>query len=119
MSERHAIACEAGAKALDRLRPDNPASGLLRELATKLRSPKREPAKPLKSEWATMKDEITRKALGTLADAQLRFSDGQITGRELWCIVDGIYDTVSGLVDWDIAQLIYRARQELKEHAPQ
>lgn len=114
---RYAKACLAGATALTRLKPGNAGSALLQELATKFETPVRA-AKPRESDFATQKEEITRKALGTLADAQLRHQDGQISARDLWLVADTIYDTVSGLVDWDIAQLIYSARQELKEHAP-
>lgn len=118
MSERHAKACEAGALALDRIKPATGAAKLLRELAGRLNAPKREPAKQPQSYFATQKEEITRKALGAVADAQMKFEAGTITGRDLWVAVDAIYDTISGLIDPDMAALIYQARQELKEHAP-
>lgn len=92
---------------------------LLKELAAKFsNSPKAESAKQPKGEWASMKSEITRKALTVLSEAQFKQMDGRINGRELWCIADTLYDTTSGLVDPDISALLYRARQELKEHAP-
>ncbi|TXN08953.1 hypothetical protein FV222_00340 [Methylobacterium sp. WL103] len=117
MSERHAKACEAGALALDRIKPETGAARLLRELAGRLKAPKRETAKQPQSYFATQKEEITRKALGAVADAQARFEAGELTGRDLWVAVDAIHDTVSGLIDPDMTLLIYRARQELKEHA--
>jgi hypothetical protein len=71
------------------------------------------------SEWASMKDEITRKGLQAIQEANAKRDAGTITDRELWLVIDALFDTTQGLVDPDISALIYRARQELKEHAPQ
>lgn len=116
---RYAVAAKAGAAALQKYRPGHQAVALLQELAEKFaQEPKRESPKAPKSEWATMKAEITRKALTALHDATARQELGHISEGELWCVADALYDTTSGLVDPEISALIYAARQEMKEHAP-
>ena len=115
----YAKAARAGAVALDRLRPGHQGVELLRSIALRFEQPIPESAKAPKSEWATMQDEITRKALQVVQEAMTKQEAGTITERELWCIVDALFDTTHGLIPKDTSDVLYRARQELKEHAPQ
>lgn len=66
-----------------------------------------------------MREEITRKALQAIQEANAKRTAGTITDRELWLVIDALFDTTHGLIDADMSALIYRSRQELKEHAPQ
>jgi hypothetical protein len=96
------------------------AAELLRSLALKFeQAPKPESPKARMGEWATMKEEVTRKALQAVQEANAKREAGIITDRELWLVIDALFDTTQGLIDPDMSALIYRARQELKEHAPQ
>lgn len=113
-------AAQAGALALDKLRPGHSGVSILRGLAARFaQAPNRERPKAPMTEWASMKDEITRKALQAIQEANAKRDAGTITDRELWLVIDALFDTTQGLVDPDMSALIYRARQELKEHAPQ
>ncbi|MCP1539980.1 hypothetical protein [Methylorubrum extorquens] len=125
--ERYAQAAQAGALAVNKLRPGHPAVALLKQLGEKFRQPAKAPsslgANPPKrepqSEWATMKEEIARKAMQAVQDAVHKHACHIITERELWLVIDALFDTTHGLVDPDTSAILYGARQELKEHAPQ
>lgn len=116
--ERYSKACRAGAAAIEVMRKGSPAAVLLRQLGERMASPPRPVATPQESDFAKQKDEIARKALETLQDAQAKLDQGVYTERDLWVVANTLYDNVSGMVDWDIANLILAARQELQEHSP-
>jgi hypothetical protein len=63
-------------------------------------------------EWPTMQSELSRKALDTLDRLTERFAIGEIDKTALRIGIDTLYDTISGLVPWDIADLVYRVRTE-------
>lgn len=118
--ENYAKAARAGALALAGMTRGAKAAELLRSLALKFEQEhKRESAQAGMGEWATMREEITRKALQAIQEANAKRTAGTITDRELWLVIDALFDTTHGLIDADMSALIYRARQELKEHAPQ
>lgn len=118
--ENYAKAARAGAIALSGLPRGATAAELLRSLALKFeQAPKPESPKASMGEWATMREEITRKALQAIQDANAARDSGRMTDRDLWFVVDALFDVTHGLIDPDMSALIYRARQELKEHAPQ
>jgi len=83
------------------------------------KAPKRESEHAPKGEWPTMREELTRKALQAIQDANAKRDAGQINDRELWLVIDALFDVTHGLIGEDMSGLIYRARQELREHAPQ
>ncbi|MBP2498375.1 hypothetical protein ABID82_005061 [Methylobacterium sp. PvP062] len=124
MSERHEfhIACRAGAAALNKHRPGTSAAARLMVLAGRLieppKAPKRESPNASKSEWPTMREELTRKALQAVQDANAARDAGRMTDRDLWFVIDALFDVTHGLIAEDMSALLYRARQELKEHAP-
>lgn len=118
--ENYAKAARAGAIALAALPRGAGAAELLRSVASKFeQAPKLESPKASMGEWASMREEITRKALQAIQDSSARRDAGQITDRDLWFAIDALFDVTHGLIDPDMSALIYRARQELKEHAPQ
>lgn len=66
------------------------------------------------TEWSTCSDELSRKALATLETWMTRHDAGEITKRELWLVCDALFDTVSGLANWEsCADVIYAVRQSL------
>lgn len=66
------------------------------------------------SEWATMQEEVSRKAFDTLLHANAKHDAGIITDRELWVVCDTLYGVVCGLIPWSDADLILAARDSLK-----
>lgn len=118
--ENYAKAARAGAIALAGMPRGVKAAELLRSLALKFeQAPKLESPKASMGEWATMREEITRKALQAIQNANAARDAGRMTDRDLWFVVDALFDVTHGLIDQDMSALIYRARQELREHAPQ
>lgn len=65
--------------------------------------------------WFELQDELARKALEVM-DARLHqhLVTGEISKREMWLITDTVYDTISGLVPWETADLIYAIRKDLE-----
>lgn len=60
------------------------------------------------TEIPALPEELERKASGAIIHAAERLDRGELTAQEFWALVDGIYDTVSGLVpkalmDWILA----------------
>ena len=118
--DNYAKAARAGAHALSSMPRGAKAAELLRSLALKFeQSPKAESPKASMGEWATMREEITRKVLQTVQDANAARDAGRMTDRDLWFVIDALFDVTHGLIAEDMSGLLYRARQELKEHAPQ
>lgn len=65
--------------------------------------------------WPELSAELSRKALTVISDsAHKHLVDGELSARELRLIVDAVYDTVSGLIDWDAANVIYAVRKDLE-----
>lgn len=63
------------------------------------------------SELPTQAEELERKATQAITHAASRLSLGQITGQEFWALVDGVYDTVSGLVPKSVSDWILALRK--------
>jgi len=65
-------------------------------------------------EWPTHSEELSRKVIGTLADSiHACHVDHKYDERVLRFIASALYDTVSGLVPWECADIIARAIKEL------
>jgi len=58
------------------------------------------------NEWPTHQQELTRKASEQLEKWTDHYSRGKITKREYIIIISVLYDTISGLVDKDLTELI-------------
>lgn len=69
------------------------------------------------SEWATHQNELARKVVDVINDRLYRHAAGtdesSISERELGLIADALYDTITGLVPWDVADMIAQIRKEL------
>lgn len=63
--------------------------------------------------WPEMGEELGRKALEGLDRRIAQHAHGTISDRELWLAVDSLYDAITGLVDWDVANVLYQVRQSL------
>lgn len=69
------------------------------------------------SEWPEMQEELARKALEVLDQrVHQHLVEATLSERELRLVVDSIYDTISGLVPWDVANLVYGVRKDLDLH---
>lgn len=66
------------------------------------------------SDWPTLGEELGRKALEGLDRRIRQHAAGTISDRELWLAVDSLYDAITGLVDWDVANVLYQVREGLK-----
>jgi len=58
------------------------------------------------NEWPTHSQELTRKASEQLEKWTRSHEQGKITKREYIIIISVLYDTISGLVDKDLTDLI-------------
>ncbi len=66
------------------------------------------------SEWATHQEELSRKVLTVLEDrVHKHLVEGLIDAQEMRWIADALYDTVSGLVPWEVADTIAQVQKEL------
>jgi hypothetical protein len=61
-----------------------------------------------------LRNELARKALDVLhRRVHEHLIDATISARELRLIVDTLTDTISGLIPWDVIDIIYKTRKEL------
>lgn len=66
------------------------------------------------TDWPELSDELARKAIETThALVHKHLVEAEIDEKQLRVAVDAIYDIVSGLVPWDIANMIYAVRKDL------
>ncbi|SER27930.1 hypothetical protein SAMN05216548_11477 [Faunimonas pinastri] len=63
--------------------------------------------------WEDIQGELSRKVVEALAERVHQHEQGKITDRELYLVVNSLFDTVSGLVPWDLTDTIYNVRKEL------
>lgn len=68
------------------------------------------------SGWPEHQKELARKVSTTLVNRMQKNEDGEISDAELLLIVDALYDTITGLVHWEVSDMVYRVRQELLEN---
>lgn len=64
--------------------------------------------------WPTFSEELTRKSAGTLDKWMSMYDRGKISARELFILVDGLWDAVSGLVETDFLRTLEAIHQELR-----
>ena len=65
--------------------------------------------------WPELQEELARKVIDVLNDrVHMATVTGTITSNELRLVSDALYDAVSGLVPWDIANLVYQVREACK-----
>jgi Mg2+/Co2+ transporter CorC len=67
-------------------------------------SPKCEPN--LADDWPTFGQELSRKAIEALEKIVEKYENGQAKKAEALAVVDALYGTISGLVTWDVVDLI-------------
>jgi len=65
-------------------------------------------------EWASLKEELSRKASESAHDLLYRYLEGDLTKAEAKAALNAVYDCVSGLVDWGIADLLRKAIKEIE-----
>lgn len=69
------------------------------------------------SKWPELQEELSRKALEVLNKrVHEHLVEAKLSERELRLVVDSVYDTISGLVPWDVAEIVYAVRKDLELH---
>ena len=63
--------------------------------------------------WSEISKEIARKAIDTVSDLVFKADNNEIDRKQLSVAVGAVYDTISGLVPWDIAELIYNIKKDV------
>lgn len=68
----------------------------------------------MSKEWPELQEELARKALEVLDQrVHQHLVEAKLSERELRLVVDSLYDTISGLVPWEVANLLYSVRTDL------
>ena len=65
-------------------------------------------------DWPSHTEELTRKTATSINRWVAAHNSGVITKRELFICLTGIYDSVSGLIEKDLMDLIADILQDLK-----
>lgn len=64
--------------------------------------------------WPELSEELSRKALDVVHDCVHRYLvDKTMTKAELKAATDAVYNTITGLADWQAARLIEAVQKEL------
>lgn len=63
--------------------------------------------------WPELGEELGRKVIDVLHDRLWELNQGKITDKEMLLIANSLYDSISGLVPWDVANIVYSVREEL------
>lgn len=66
------------------------------------------------SDWKEFSSELARKAVEQVSIVSYKYDHNEITREQAMIAADIIYDLTSGLVPWDVADLAYNLRKELK-----
>lgn len=66
-------------------------------------------------EWPSFADELTRKSAQTLDRWLERFDRNKITKRELFVLVDALWDCTSGLAHEDFLRTLEAIHKELRD----
>ena len=67
--------------------------------------------------WPSFSEEIGRKSLETVERWMAAHNAGKITRRELFILVSGIYDTISGLAPRDVLDTLAAIHTEIRASA--
>ena len=65
------------------------------------------------SDWKEFSSELARKTVDKIADLVYKYENKEITLEQAMLATDTIYDLISGLVSWDVADLAYNLKKEL------
>lgn len=68
---------------------------------------------PRPGEFPSSMEELGRKAIDVLSASIAKNAAGEVSDRELMLVAGALYDTVSGLVDWDEADVIAKVFNHL------
>lgn len=67
------------------------------------------------TEWPTHSEELARKVLDVISARTYQAAvEKSISERELRLITDSLYDTISGLVPWDVADVLAQVSKQVK-----
>lgn len=66
----------------------------------------------IEKSWPELSEELSRKCMDVLVRRAHDLEQGEITKEQFFVAADAIYDTVSGLVPWDVADVIAQVRKE-------
>ena len=69
--------------------------------------------------WPELQEELARKAIETVQRFDHLHSAGTISDETFYHVADAIYDCITGLAPWDVANIIYAVRQEMRNERPQ
>jgi len=65
------------------------------------------------SSWPSHQEELSRKVLEQLQERVFQLDQGEITKRELSLIIDSLYHSITGLVPWEVAELLAKTQKDL------
>lgn len=68
-------------------------------------------------DWPSHHAELTRKGFATLNKWAKAYAAGKITSRELYILVDGMWDTVSGLCAEELQRALEAVHEEIRRNA--
>lgn len=68
-------------------------------------------------DWPSHAQELSRKTLETLDKWMARVDAGQAKKRDLYVIVDALWDAVSGLADKKTLRILEHVHEELRKEA--
>jgi len=71
-------------------------------------------AETSEKEWLSFNEELSRKTAATVKRWVAAHNSGVISKRELFICLNGIYDSVSGLIEKDLMDLIADILKDLK-----
>jgi hypothetical protein len=60
----------------------------------------------------TLREELSRKTMDTIAGLLTRHAEGELSPEVTRIALTAVFDTVSGLVPWDIMDIIDKAQRE-------
>lgn len=70
-----------------------------------------------KDKWPSYADELSRKVTETVARWMERVDAGVAKKRDLFVLVDGLWDACSGLVHEDVLRMLEAIHEELRREA--
>lgn len=68
-------------------------------------------------DWPSLSDELSRKVTETVAKWIERVDEGGAKKRDLFVLVDGLWDACSGLVHKDVLRMLEAIHEELRQQA--
>lgn len=65
-------------------------------------------------DWPALSDELTRKGAQALEKWLAKHTEGKISDRELYIVVDALWDTMAGLCERTFLRTLEAIHQELR-----